>query len=167
MRAAALTVGPMTEKVMRSATPDVSEHHGAVGKRDSASQGKRGLRGGLLHACKRCFRSLNGTVGRCLEAVDLDGEDGQDRVADEVENVAAGLDHRTGGRVEIGVEMREIDVRCEPVGETGRVAQVGIEDHHVQRLTVPMPDLAGQDVSPATPAQIGLGKRAGDTGLDG
>jgi len=117
--------------------PDIAEHQLADIEPDAEFERRVRRRSGvdnldpeaqrLVDRRHRPAHRLRRAVGAV--APDLDREDRQHPVADEVQDLAAMLDHRRRGAFEILVQQRQIVVRRHLVGEPGRGPQVR-EPHH-------------------------------------
>ena len=86
-------------------------------------------------------------------------EDGEEAVADEAQDLAAGVGHGAGGGVEEAVETVDIVLPPELVGHLRGIPQVAPDDGGARGLAVAALDLAGEHALAGLGAEIG-GERA-------
>ena len=114
--------------------------------------------------------------GRCLErqrasllvaAIVAGGEEGEDRIADDIEHLAALLHHGAGGAIEIGVEQVEKGIDRELIGKAGRVAEIAVPERRGKPLAIAALDRACEDAAADQGPVKGVERRLGDLVLDG
>ena len=103
----------------------------------------------------RSLRRLQGAGGGVLGVV-LDRENRQKAVADEFQNFAAFLHHRSGQRAEIEVQHLADLFLGHPLGPVGEPSEVADPDHSLDPPTSATLDLPRQNLGAGAGAQIGV-----------
>ena len=95
------------------------------------------------------------------------GEEGEDRIADDIEHLAALLHHRARGAIEIGVEQVEKGIDRELIGKARRVAQIAVPKRGCEPLAIAALDGAGEDAAADQRPMKGVERIPRDLVLDG
>ena len=94
------------------------------------------------------------------------GKKGEDRIANDIENVPALLHHGAGGAIEIDIEQIEEGFNGKRVGKAGRIAQVAVPKRCCEPLASAALDQSRQDAPANKRTMEGVERVAGDLVLD-
>ena len=147
----------------------IAEHH--VAEMDTDAEGDflgagAGTRLGRGKPLLCLDRRIQGRRGGGLVAGPLDGEEGQDRIADNVEDLAALLDHGACRTIEIDVQQFEEAFDGQRVGKPRRVPQIAIPKRSRESLAIAALDRARQDALANKRTVKGIERVLGDLVLD-
>ena len=149
-----LTAEPITVKSKRPGMPDIAVHHVAEMEREAEAEGLGAGRPARLRssmaaiACRAAARAARQAARGPRAGVFR--KDDEDRIADELDDLAAVRRHRRADALEIGVEQLDQRIARQRVGQRREVAQVAGADHRANGLAGAAPDSPCRMRAPAS-----------------